>query len=141
MAVAGSARRLDIVFDTYQSNSVKNVTREGRRMGVKLVFKEEDMLLDYLKDFFLSEDQNNFYQIIQKQAANPLFWEWTGEVSITFGQLVCSMNDGVKDIVQWRGEMHEEADNSMLVHAQDFMTMTPNVFLLEQITLTLSCYF
>ena len=39
MAIARSARRLDIVFDTYQSNSIKNVTREGRGMGVKIVFK------------------------------------------------------------------------------------------------------
>ena len=88
-------------------------------MGVKIVFKEEDMFPDDLKDFFLNEDnKKNFYQIIQKQAANPLFWEWTGEVTITFGQRVWSRNDGVKDIVQWRDE---EADNRMLVHAQDFM--------------------
>ena len=40
MALARSVRRLDIVFDTYQSNSLKNVTREGRGMGVKIVFKE-----------------------------------------------------------------------------------------------------
>ena len=34
------------------------------------------MLPDDLKDFFLNEDnKKNFYQIIQKQAANPLFWE------------------------------------------------------------------
>ena len=122
MALARSARRLDIVFDTYQSNSIKNVTREGRGMGVKIVFKEEDMLPDDLKDFFLNEDnKKNFYQIIQKQAANPLFWEWTGEVTITFGQRSWSRNDGVKDIVQWRDEVHEEADNRMLVHAQDLM--------------------
>ena len=97
MAIARSARRLDIVFDTYQSNSIKNVTREGRGMGVKIVFKGEDMLPDDLKDFFLNEDnKKNFYQIIQKQAANPLFWEWTGEVTITFGQRVWSMNDGAR---------------------------------------------
>ena len=98
------------------------MTREGRGMGVKIVFKEENIFPDDLKDFFLNEDnKKNFYQIIQKQAANPLFWEWPGEVTITFGQRVWSRNDGVKDIVQWRDEVHEEADNRMLVHAQDFM--------------------
>ena len=41
MAIARSARRLDIVFDTYQSNSIKNVTREGRGMGVKIVLRKK----------------------------------------------------------------------------------------------------
>ena len=67
--------------DPYQSNTMKNVTREERGMGVKIVFKEEGMLPDDPKDFVLNGDiKKNFYQIIQKQAANLLFWEWTGEV-------------------------------------------------------------
>ena len=87
MAATRNAARLDIVFDTYNLNSIKNVTREGRGAGVTIVFKEEDPLPDDMKDFFLNEDnKKNFYQIIQKQAANPHFWQWSGEVTISLGK-------------------------------------------------------
>ena len=75
MAITRNAKRLDIVFDTYHLNSIRNVTREGRGVGVTIVFKEEDLLPDDMKDFFLNDDnKTNFYQIIHKQAANPIFW-------------------------------------------------------------------
>ena len=80
MASTRNAARLDIVFDTYHPNSIKNVTRECRGTGVTIVFKEEDLLPDDMKDFFLNEDnKKNFYQIIQKQAANPLFGNGLGK--------------------------------------------------------------
>ena len=80
-----------------------------------------------MKDFFLNEDnKKNFYQIVQKQAANPLFWEWSGEVTISLGKRVWSRSDGVKDLIQWRDEVQEEADNRMLVHTKDIMEFDKN---------------
>ena len=75
MASTRNATWLAIEFDTYHPNSIKNVTRDCRGAGVTIVFiKEEDLLPDDMKDFFLNEDnKKNFYEIVQRQAANPLF--------------------------------------------------------------------
>ena len=120
MAMKTNAQRLNLVFHTYQDNSFKSATREDRTMGVKIVFNEEDMLPNDMKDFLLDDEiKRNFYEIVQKQAASPIFWKWPGEVTTTLGKRVWTPNDGAKDFVRWQDEVHEEADHRMLAHVKD----------------------
>ena len=37
----GGLRRLDFLFDTYKTNSIKGKTREGRGIGVRILVRKE----------------------------------------------------------------------------------------------------
>ena len=124
MATRLQAKRLDIVADTYQNYSIKNTTREARGMGGTLNFVEDDHLPDekQMKDFLLNTTNKvRLNEIIQKHAANPLFWQWSGEVTVTVGKRVWTRSDGIRDIMVWQDELHEEADNRMILHVKDMM--------------------
>ena len=87
-------------MDTYQSNSIKNATREARGTEPVNVFEENDKLPKDFKSFFMN-DQNKtkLNEIIQKHATDPLFWRWNGEVMITNKKNtgMWSRNDGVQN--------------------------------------------
>ena len=59
--------------------------------------------------------------MFQKQASNPLFWQWPGEVVTTYGKKVSSRHGEVKELGTWMDQVHEEADNRMLIHAQEML--------------------
>ena len=61
-------------------------------------------------NYFLLNGQNKtkLNEMISHCAANTLFWNWTGEVVITYGTRVWSRNNGIQEIIQWDDEIHEE---------------------------------
>ena len=122
MAVKIQASRLDIVFDSYLNNSIKSATRQGRGMAGRVIFQEGDQLPENLQEFLLNSDnKTNLNHLFQKQASNPIFWQWPGEVVTTYGKKVWSRHDGVKELGTWIDQVHEEADNRMLIHAKDML--------------------
>ena len=93
------SKRLDIVSDTYQNCSIKDITREAKGIGGTVDFIEDDYMPDTskIKDFFQSSVNNTkLIEIIQKHAVNPLCWQWSGEVTVSLGQRVWSRSDDVK---------------------------------------------
>ena len=108
---------MDIVSDTYQNLSIKGTTREARGVGGTINFSEDDDMPEAskMKDFFQSSvNKTKLIEIIQKHAVNPLFWEWSGEVTISFGKWIRSRSEGVRDIMVRQDALHEEADNRIL---------------------------
>ena len=120
LAVQLQAKRLDLVFDTYLENSIKSATREGRGMAGEIVFDKDDKISSDFKAFLQNnENKKHFNDLIQKTASDPLFWQWQGEVVSTHGKKVWTRSDGTKEFGTWINELHEEADNRILLHVKD----------------------
>ena len=122
MAVRLKAKRLDIVADTYQDDSIKNTTRQARGVGGLVKFNECDLMPEpkKMKEFLQnSSNKIRLNEIIQKYAASPLSWQWSGEVTVTYGRQVWTRSDGIRNIMVWQDNLFEEADNRMVVHVKD----------------------
>ena len=122
MATRLQAARLDIVADTYQDYSIKDTTRLARGVGGLLKFDECDIMPEEkkMKEFLQnSSNKTRLNELIQKYAASPLSWQWSGEVTVTFGKKVWTRSDGIRDIMVWQDELYEEADNRMVIHLKD----------------------
>lgn len=122
-AICRKVTRLDIVSDRYEKASIKGATRVSRGTEGEVIFNESDNLPTNFGKVFLSNNKNKikFNDLIQRVAANPLFWTFTGEVVITFGNKVWSRNDGPKEIMRFVPEVHEQADNRMIAHLEDML--------------------
>ena len=68
-----------------------------------------------------SLNETKLNEIIQKVAANPLFWKRSGEVTITHGKRVWTRSDGFRDIINWQNQLMEEAYNRILIHVKDMV--------------------
>ena len=103
-AVFLGVKRLDIVSDTYQNKNIKDRTREAGGIRGSVNFNEDDYMPETskMKDFFQSSvNKTKLIEIIQKHAVNPLFWQWSGEVTVWLGQRVWSRSDSVREIMVW----------------------------------------
>ena len=72
---------------------------------------------------FLSNSLNKtkLNGLIQKTAINPLFWSWPGEIVITHGKGIWRLSDGPEEFISWQDQLHEEADNRMIMHIRDMI--------------------
>ena len=82
-----------------------------------MCFQENDSLPKDFKSFIEnSENKTDLNKLISEYAARPTTWSWGGEVFVTYGKGVKSTTDGPQDFMQWIDEVHEEADNRIIVH-------------------------
>ena len=120
MANSSRVQRLDIVMDTYQSNSIKNATREARGTGPVHVFEENDKLpKDFISFFKNDQNKTKLNEIIQKHAMDSLFRRWNGEVMITNKKNTgtSSRNDGMQNNMVWIDEGRQSQSGAHLRHA------------------------
>ena len=105
-----TCHRIDLVFDQYFSDSLKNAVREKRGSGtrwkvepnVKLPKKWHDFLLD-------SQNMEELFTFLAKTIADSKFVEGT-QIYVTFKSKVLTNDVPLSDF------FHEEADTRMLVH-------------------------
>ena len=54
--------------------------------------------------------------LIANHITNPDSWDWGKEVLVTYKKKVLARSDGIQEIYQWQEDVHEEADNRMIIH-------------------------
>ena len=117
LAIKNNVDRIDIVQDKYHSKSIKNATRTIRGTGVQICFEEADKLAQDFPSFLLnSENKTNLNKLISEIAAREITWNFRGEVLVTYGRGVRSNTDGPVLDMRFTDDVHEEADNRMIVH-------------------------
>ena len=79
--------------DLYDPLSIKGPTRNDRGIGPRMVFDGAAKL---------------------PTITNPDSWDWGKEVLVTYQRKVRS--DGIQEIYQWQEDVHEEADNRMIIN-------------------------
>ena len=58
-------------------------------MAGRVIFQEGDQLPENLQEFLLNSDnKTNPNHLFQKQASNPIFWQWPGAVVTTYALMV-----------------------------------------------------
>ena len=117
-------RRVDIVQDKYFLKSIKNAMRStrGSGRGIRVCFEENDLIIDDLEAFIAnSENKSDLNSLIAEYAARATTWNWGGEVCVTYGRGVRSTQDGSLDMMQFIDEVHEEADNRIVVHINNML--------------------
>ena len=107
-------RRLDIVWDTYIPDSLKESTREKRGQGIRRKVSSQTKLpgnwLDFLRDPLNKEELFTFLT----KKIEEFSWPPDKAVYVTSGQAVSSLgSSSTMDSCN-----HEEADTRMVVHVQ-----------------------
>ena len=122
MSVKDDVQRLDIVLDTYDTFSVKSVTRKERAVGSQVLFEYNDLLPDDFNSFLNNDDnKTDLNKLISQLAIRPTGWTWEGEVYVTYGKGVRSRSYGNVDIMRWIDGVHEEAKNRIVIHIADMI--------------------
>ncbi len=72
---------------------------------------------------FLKNDENktDLNMLIAKHIMRPDSWTWRKEVVVTYNRKVLTSSDGVQEIYNWIQDVHEEADNRMVIHIKDML--------------------
>ena len=112
-----TCQRIDIVWDTYITNSLKESTREKRGTGIRRKVEERNKIplnwQDFLKD---SNNKQELFALLSHKVAKMTVPD-EKEVVITSGQDAIIV--GTSHVIP-RCD-HEEADTRLLVHIQDAM--------------------
>jgi hypothetical protein len=119
-----SAKRIDIVADFYDPNSIKGPTRKDRGSisSPKVMFEETSKIPEDMEIFLKnSENKTNLNLMIAKSVTNPLHSE-SRDVVITHKEAkVLTSHDGPRELSTWQPETHEEADNRLVLHMKDMI--------------------
>ena len=59
--------------------------------------------------------------LIAKHTMRPESWTWRKEFPITYNRKVLTSSDGVQEIFRWIQDVHEEADNRMVIHIRHML--------------------
>lgn len=110
-----SCSRIDIIWDTYRSDSLKAATREKRGKGVRRKVSHTTKLPGQFTAF-LQDDTNKeeLFALLSEDVINHEFPS-TKTVTITSGRMVAS-NDAS---IAMEESDHEEADSRLCLHVHD----------------------
>lgn len=113
-----STKRVDIVWDKYKENSIKNTTREKRGKGQRRKVTEDTKIPANWKGFLQdNSNKKELFSLLTNKVANFNFSE-DKEVNITSDESVVS-SKGSTDMQRCD---HEEADTRIAVHVLHALT-------------------
>ena len=113
----GDLKELDFVFDTYKRDSIKEQTREGRGIGVRILVREETPIAKKFQVFLKNSD--NKTELFKILAINiTKIPENIVEIMATHLEEFLSNNLDA-DLPALQPCNHEEADTRLLLHTLD----------------------
>ena len=113
----GDLKELDFVFDTYKRDSIKEQTREGRGIGVRILVREETPIAKKFQVFLKNSD--NKTELFKILAINiTKIPENIVEIMATHLEEFLSNNLDA-DLPALQPYNHEEADTRLLLHTLD----------------------
>lgn len=105
-------QRLDLVWDTYTPDSLKEATREKRGKGIRRKVSWKTKMPADWKDFLCdSVNKKELFQLLTSKV-DSFDWEEGKEVYVTSGKSVLAHGVGT-DMTDCN---HEEADTRMIIH-------------------------
>ena len=112
---AQSVQRLDVVWDTYNQNSLKASTRQMRGTGIRLVFKDSTTIPSNWQSFLrVDENKVELFNFLSNEIAILVLHG--KEIITTSGTDVLSSSE-LQESQYIMPCDHEEADSRLLLHA------------------------
>ncbi|KAK3725326.1 hypothetical protein QZH41_002764 [Actinostola sp. cb2023] len=122
-----SAERLDIVWDTYKTDSLKASTREKRGSGARRRVALAVRIPPNWKSFLRVDDnKTELFQLLAKELENIDLEE--KEVYSTYGSQVLS-NTRTENLENLQPCSHEEADTRLFLHVLDAATFHQKIMI------------
>ena len=112
-----TAQRVEVVWDEYITNSLKDVTRQKRGKGIQRRVASTTHLPKNWRDFLrVNENKTELFNFLSQQIASVTTDE--GKVIYaTNGKIVLSTYDA--DVTELSPCSHKEADTHLLLHVRD----------------------
>lgn len=114
-----TAERVDVVWDVYIPDSLKNTTRQKRGNGVRRRVAPTTVIPKNWKDFLrVDENKTELFEFLSKHIISRQHIVEGKTIYATVGkQVVCSQDDA--DLSTLSPCFHEEADTRLLLHVAD----------------------
>lgn len=110
--------RIDLVFDQYRVDSIKNATRDGRDSGKRRKIDASVKIPGNWKEFLsVSENKTELFSLISEQLLATIELNDGKQFFATVKNL-CYFTDKNSDLEPLSPCNHEEADTRMFVHAR-----------------------
>ena len=121
LSMGRQAERVDVVFDVYIENSIKDVERNRRAGGTSLVKLKKIISSAPIKqwtEFLASSDNKNLlvefivreWQVIRERIKDKVLYVTVGQKTLCLSETLCREIDELKSD-------HEEADTRIILHA------------------------
>ena len=94
---------------------------------------DKDVPENLLEFLLNTKNKVALFELFREEAANPLIWQWDGEVVITYNKQIWTKSDGIQDFGPWIDHVHEEADNRMVLHAIDMLKANINQIVIKTV--------
>ncbi|KAE8740339.1 hypothetical protein FOCC_FOCC014156 [Frankliniella occidentalis] len=117
---AKNTKRIDMVFDVYKEDSLKNATREKRGEGIRTKVTMNTKLPrqwpKFLRD---SQNKDELFNLLAKHLVNV---NWDGKIFAVTNSANCLTNTNSGDVDGLAPCNHEEADTRLMLHAKQAAT-------------------
>ena len=120
--------RIDVVFDQYFEDSLKNAVREKRGSGIRFKVEPKVKVPKKWHDILLvNENKVELFLFLAKEIEKHPFPE-EKEVNVTMKSEVLSINSNFKQTCS-----HEEADSRMLIHVMHALEEGNRTFMIQTV--------
>ena len=108
-------QRVGIAFDTYQRNTIKSDTRDGRRKNIRFFARQDTPVYKKFQDFMRCDDNKTHFQITFSSSLRKI----SCPTQIVTTKLSDVESNCKIDAINLRPRNYEEVDSCIVVHLKN----------------------